>query len=1046
MESDSDDPNPLATWRHFTSSTTLEDDCITTSEYCPARAFTSLTLPFPPSSDPSGTLYIVRRIAFAITSHDQGFCGEELTQETYADSQTFFDCYIVQPNGQERVRRRVVQYNVTAKWDYTTHRRVWDYRNKFTFENFGHPTDRGFSLSWEDWLSVIRSGDEIRLVPRANFISWTNFVQEASIDVWVEVVTPENIAGISVPSTDFSRWNDYLMYRPLDTLNREIRLVELEPSDDDDEVISFVLRYTPLADTTGRLKYSALSYCWGSADEAHPVMIRDENRRNNILASVTMSVNRNLYSALRKLRRRQEPQTLWIDLLCIKQSDLKERAQQVELMGEIYSSAHTVYVWLGEGDHWSYEDCEMIQSVERSYKQLLSEACPYHQSSTDVANGEQKSIEASTDQDQKGDGEHAEPGPLHPHNTHRKLWIRGEVGMCFDQIFELPWFRRVWVLQEVWNRMVSTTSTSDPALDDAICGGGGVSVLCGSHELTWSSIVHANLCLESHRQYLQNKIMPRIWSSLFHVERQHLSCDEVKCPDPEGIDKIIPQLSIKTADRLPILEALLGGLDMEATDPRDKIFAILSFGEETHDIAKLPPSARPNYEKTTIQVFADFTKWWISYHGTLDILSAVHAQPWRTWMDLSPLSDAAREFDHSQRPSWSLWYEGRSEWSLGTLGLFNNRGLDLCASGQTRVDQDLLLRQNTGTLALKGFRVDILKVKEMYPYTKRELYAKSTRMLAAYEVIFDPTSVLDMWDMTKLNWQQSLKKGKNDGDDILAKRAAREEEAEKLGAHLGSHGFWYDELSYSSADDYDDDEYEENMGEPDGTDEQEEFEVEDEECMENEGREEEGLDDCTASAGAESHPSSIDVPTDETLTVPKTIAGLVQKRASSSELGVDQLDVSDGIINDGEIVPGIDQLQIDPVGTSLDEAEEPYEEQGSENGGDSDEYYGEDVEIDYGREPEDQPFFFPCHGKCLFKTEGDKVGLCPAVAKEGDIIVILYGGNVPYLLRPADGNDSSEERFYLVGECYLDGFMHGEAMELLRDDGSGVEEEVFTLV
>ncbi|KAK3395680.1 heterokaryon incompatibility protein-domain-containing protein [Sordaria brevicollis] len=868
MESDSDDLNPLANWRQFTSTTTLaEDDYVATSEYCPARAFTSLTLPFPSSSDPSGTLYVVRRIVFTVTSHDQGFCGEELTKGTYADSQTFFDCYIVQPNGQERVRRRIIQYNVTAESDYTTHRRVWDYRN---------------NLSWEDWLGAIRSGDEIRLVPRANFISWTNFVQGASIEVWVEAVTPDSPAGSAVLSIDFSRWNDYLMYRPLDTLNREIRLVELEPSDDDDEVISFVLRYTPLADTKGRLKYSALSYCWGSADEAQPVMIRDENQRKNLLASVTMSVNRNLHSALRKLRRRHEPQILWIDLLCIKQSDLKERAQQVELMGEIYSTAHTVYVWLGEGDEWSHEDCEMIQSVEESYKRLLPKRCQYNLPLS-VANGEQKPVEGSTDQEQDGsNAEHAEDDPLHPHNTHRKFWIRGEVGMCFDQIFELPWFRRVWVLQEVWNRMVSTTSLGDAAPDEVTCGAGGVSVLCGSYELTWSSIIHANLCLESHRQYLQNKIMPRIWSSLFHIERRHLSCDEIQYLEPEDIDKdITPQLCIKTADRLPILEALLGGLDMEATDSRDKIFAILSFGEETHDISELPPLARPNYEKTTVEVFADFTRWWISHYGTLNILSAVHAQPWRTWMDLSPLnSTALREFDHSQRPSWSLWYEGRSEWSLGTLGLFNNGRLDLCASEQTSVDQDLLLSgSDTGTLVLKGFCVDVIKGKEMYPYSTWEPYANSTRMLAAYEVLFDPTSVLDMWDMTKLNWQQSLaaklNEGQSDGDEMLARGASWEEEAEKLGAHLGSHG-----------------------------------------------------------------------------------------------------------------------------STSL--------------------------------------FSLP---RQMFKTEGDRAGLCPAGTREGDMIVILYGGNVPYLLRPAE-----DKRFHLVGECYLDGFMHGEAMELLHDDGSGVKEEVFVLV
>lgn len=1036
------DLNPLAAWRHFTSSTSLEDDCIATSEYCPARAFTSLTLPFPPPSDPAGTLYVVRRIGFTTTSHDQGFSGEGSTQGTYVDSQTFFDAYIVQPNGQERVRRRVVQFNVHAKADYTTHHRIWDYQNRSLSEDFGRPADQGYNLSWEEWLSGIRSGDEIRLVPRANFVNWTNYVQTASIEVWVEVIPPQPQTNHSSPPTDFSRWNDYLMYRPLDAVNREIRLVELEPSDDDDDVISFVLRYTPLADTNGRLNFSALSYCWGSADEAHPVMVRDEKDRKNILASINMSVNRNLYSALRKLRRRHEPQTLWIDLLCIKQSDLKERAQQVELMGEIYSSAHTVYVWLGVGDQWSYESCKMIQSVEESYERLLSRSCPYDQSSTDVANEERKPDEGPTNEEQDGDTEDTKLDLLYPDKTHSQLRVRGEVGMCFDQIFELPWFSRVWVLQEVWNRMVSTTS----GLASVDATGGGVAVLCGSYELTWGSVIHANLCLESHRQWLQNKIMPRIWSSLFHVERHHLSCDEIDDPELEDMGNITPQLSIKTADRLPILEALLGGLDMEATDPRDKIFAILSFGKETHEIAELPPSARPSYEKSTIQVFSDFTKWWISYHGTLNILSAVHAQPWRTWMELSPLGAAPREFDYSQRPSWSIWYEGRSEWSLGTLGLFNNRGLGFCASGETRVDKDLLLGSGMDALALKGFRIDIIKSKEAYPYSKLEPYGDSARMLAAYEAIFDPTSVLDMWDMTKLNWQRALaaklKKEHIDKYSKLAKKTMWEE-VDKLTAHFRSHGFEYYEMPDLSSDEEYDDEYDENPEDSDDAEEREESEVEEEED-EDDDEEEEGWDGDRALPAAESQAANCDVPGGESVAVDEDTFNLNQQATGLSDLGVDQVHISNAVDDLDDLVPDMDRLR---VNTPSDEAE-LREEQGGEDYVDSEDYEGEDMNDN--SEPEwewEEPpvNYFPCHGQTMFTTEGDKFGLCPAVAKEGDIIAVLYGGNVPYLLRPANSN-TDVGRFYLVGECYLDGYMHGEAMELLQDDASGVKEEIFLLV
>ncbi len=54
---------------------------------------------------------------------------------------------------------------------------------------------------------------------------------------------------------------------------------------------------------------------------------------------------------------------------------------------------------------------------------------------------------------------------------------------------------------------------------------------------------------------------------------------------------------------------------MQATDPRDKIFAMLIFCEETHRIGDLPDEVRPNYEKNVLQVYADFTRWWILHHS-----------------------------------------------------------------------------------------------------------------------------------------------------------------------------------------------------------------------------------------------------------------------------------------------------------------------------------------------------------------------------------------------------------------------------------------------
>ncbi|KAF9475910.1 hypothetical protein BDN70DRAFT_897796 [Pholiota conissans] len=52
------------------------------------------------------------------------------------------------------------------------------------------------------------------------------------------------------------------------------------------------------------------------------------------------------------------------------------------------------------------------------------------------------------------------------------------------------------------------------------------------------------------------------------------------------------------------------------------------------------------------------------------------------------------------------------------------------------------------------------------------------------------------------------------------------------------------------------------------------------------------------------------------------------------------------------------------------------------------------------------------------------LGLVPKAAKNGDLICVFQGGEVPFVLRPI-GNDQWE----LVGECYVHGIMEGEVVK-----------------
>lgn len=127
---------------------------------------------------------------------------------------------------------------------------------------------------------------------------------------------------------------------------------------------------------------------------------------------------------------------------------------------------------------------------------------------------------------------------------------------------------------------------------------------------------------------------------------------------------------------------------MKATDPRVKIFAMMVFGNETHEMESLPQVVRPNYEKSILQVYADITRWWILHHNSLRILSAVHTLCGRAWVNIMGLHDLDTGFDQSQRPSWMLWHEAFSEWMHGTLALHDQ--CEYSAADQQAIDHDLL--------------------------------------------------------------------------------------------------------------------------------------------------------------------------------------------------------------------------------------------------------------------------------------------------------------------------------------------------------------------
>lgn len=76
-----------------------------------------------------------------------------------------------------------------------------------------------------------------------------------------------------------------------------------------------------------------------------------------------MPITNNCEVALRRFRDSEEPRYLWIDSICIDQSDPIERASQVELMGRIYRHARKVLIFISDPPPDVQKDFEPLFSV-----------------------------------------------------------------------------------------------------------------------------------------------------------------------------------------------------------------------------------------------------------------------------------------------------------------------------------------------------------------------------------------------------------------------------------------------------------------------------------------------------------------------------------------------------------------------------------------------------------------------------------------------------------------------------------------------------------
>ena len=139
-------------------------------------------------------------------------------------------------------------------------------------------------------------------------------------------------------------------HRPLAASAREIRLISVQPFIHG-QSIQLELKHAPL---DGKPEYEALSYTWGTDIPGKTIAINDQAVDPNDEPR-EICISNNLYEFL--ITRAQAVETadsdkgtwLWIDQICIDQTDVLEKNSQIPLMPDIYASATQVIVWLGPG-------------------------------------------------------------------------------------------------------------------------------------------------------------------------------------------------------------------------------------------------------------------------------------------------------------------------------------------------------------------------------------------------------------------------------------------------------------------------------------------------------------------------------------------------------------------------------------------------------------------------------------------------------------------------------------------------------------------------
>ncbi|KLU93144.1 hypothetical protein MAPG_12082, partial [Magnaporthiopsis poae ATCC 64411] len=328
-----------------------------------------------------------------------------------------------------------------------------------------------------------------------------------------------------------------------------IRILTLEPGVGDEPLVGS-LRFENLG---GRPDFEAISYVWGSGTRSA------EMRCDGRLLPLTRSV----YDALRRMRDPTRPRRLWADQVCINQDDVAERSQQVNLMNQIFKGARHILVWLGPDHdgvaraavamvhrlHGIFADDEKHEAFQRAHSEGL--------------------------QQQDGDA-----------------WVP------LSKLTKLPWFSRIWIVQEI--------GTVTPA-----------TLHWGDEELDWEVLSSVVDVLSQKYHYLRSRFRV-LTPSVRYLYRRFVH--------PDDDDRAGPDYCPATNSLASFIYQLHRARHLLASDPRDHLYAFLGhFSKYTG--SKALADIKADYSRPVKDIFYDLAIRELEGTDSLLILSACYQEP-----------------------------------------------------------------------------------------------------------------------------------------------------------------------------------------------------------------------------------------------------------------------------------------------------------------------------------------------------------------------------------------------------------------------------------